>query len=93
MIVRLLLVRALPNKDVESYLQSIASKIRGAPGMRRVEFIRPKDDSSQYGALMYFSTKEDMDAFKSSELVRSLAEKEMHEPKPIIEQICEVLDI
>lgn len=97
MIIRLITYHALPDKDVEGWLRGTASELRGVPGMRRVEFVRSHSDPTQYGAVMYFRTKEDLDNYKATgsyqRLVESLREAWLDESKPVNEQILEVLDI
>ncbi len=65
--------------------------------MRHVEFVRSSNDPPQYGALMYFRTKEDLDNYRATgpfqRLVHSLRETWLDESKPVNDQIFEVLDI
>jgi len=67
--------------------------------MRHLEFIRSKNNSSQYGAIMHFRTIEDLDNYKSKESgtyqtqVRSICETWMDDTKPVNEQVFEILDI
>ena len=51
MIVRVVTYRALQGKDVEKWMNTSTSEIRGIQGVRRVEFIRSKSDPPQYGAI------------------------------------------
>jgi len=50
MIIRLVTYHALYGKDVERWMQTSASELRSVKGMRHLEFIRSKTNSSQYGA-------------------------------------------
>ena len=97
MIIRVVLYHALPNKDVEAWVQGTASELREVPGIRHVEFVRSHSDPSQYGVVTHFGTKENLDAYKASafyqRLVQSLREAWLDESKPVTEQILEVLDI
>ena len=80
-------------------MQTIASELRGVKGARHVEFIQSQNDPSQYGSIIHFRTREDMDNYKNKEigayqtLVRSLRETWLDESKPTDEQIFEVFDI
>ena len=56
MIIRLVTYHALDGKDVERWMQTSASELRCVKGMRHLEFIRSKTNSSQYGAIMHFRT-------------------------------------
>jgi hypothetical protein len=99
MIIRVITYHALPDKDVELWMKTSASELRGVKGMRRVEFIRSKSDSTQYGAIMHFRNEANLDNYKETQkgtyqtLVRSLRESWMDESKPVTEEIFEVLDI
>ena len=97
MIVRVITYYALPDRDVEGWIQSIAADLRGVSGMRRVEFVRSQSDPSQWGALMYFRTKEDLQDYRTTgpyqRLVQSLREVWLDTSKPVNDQILEVLDI
>ena len=99
MFIRIVSYHALHDKDVEKWMQTSASELRGVKGVRRVEYFRNKDDPSQYGAIMLFSTKEDLENYKKEQagtyqtLVRSIRETWMDDSKPVVEQIFELLDI
>ena len=99
MIIRMVTYHALDDKDVERWMQTSASELRSVKGMRYLEFIRSKTNSSQYGAIMHFRTIEDLENYKSKEsgtyqaLVRSIRETWMDNTKPVDEQIFEILDI
>lgn len=99
MIIRLITYHALPDKDVELWMKTSASELRGVKGMRRVDFIRSKSDPSKYGAIMHFRDESNLESYKETQkgtyqtLVRSLRESWMDESKPVTEQIFEVLDI
>jgi hypothetical protein len=67
MILRIITYHALPGKDVERWMQTSATELRGVKGMRRLEFVRSQNDPSQYGAIMHFKTTEDLDNYKSKE--------------------------
>jgi len=80
-------------------MQTTASELRGVRGMRRVEFFRGQNDPSQYGAIMLFRDKADLDNYKEEQagtyqtLVRRIRETWMDSSKPVTEQIYEILDI
>ncbi len=99
MIIRIVTYHALPSKNVERWMQTIASELRGVKGIRHVEFIQSQSDPSQYGSIIHFRTRKDLDNYKHKEtgayqtLVRSLRETWLDESKPADEQIFEVLDI
>jgi hypothetical protein len=99
MIIRLVTYHAIDGKDVERWMQTSALELRGIKGLRDLEFIRSKTNSSQYGAIMHFRTIEDLDNYKSKEsgtyqtLVRSIRETWMDKTKPVNEQVFEILDI
>ena len=99
MIIRVVTYHALQGKDVEKWMKTSTSEIRGVKGVRRVEFILSKSDPSQYGAIMLFRNKADLDKYKKEQagtyqtLVRSIRETWLDESKPADEQIFEVLDI
>ena len=46
--IRVISYHALAGKDVEDWMQGIASELRGVAGMRRVEFVRSQSDPSQW---------------------------------------------
>ena len=81
MVIRIITYHALPGKDVERWMQTSASELRGVKGMRRVEFIRSQSDYKEAQKGTYQT------------LVRSLRESWLDESKPVTEQIFEVLDI
>ena len=99
MIIRVITYHALAGKDVLRWMQTSASELRGVKGMRRVEFVRSQSDPSQYGAIMNFRNKENLDNYIENQtgtyqaLVRSLRENWLDESKPVTEHIFEVLDI
>ncbi len=99
MIIRAVTYHALQGKDVEKWMKTSSSEIRGVKGVRRVEFIRSKSDASQYGAVMLFRNKSDLDNYKKEQagtyqtLVRSIRETWLDNSKPVTEQIFEILDI
>jgi len=99
MIFRVVTYHALQGKDVEKWMETTASEFRGVKGMRRVEFFRDQSDPSQYGAIMLFRDKADLDNYKEEQagtyqsLVRRSRETWCDNTKPVIEQIYELLDI
>ena len=97
MIIRVVSYIARPDEDVEGWAQGVASELRGMPGLRHLEFVRSQSNPSEYGAVMYFKTMEDIDNYKTSEFyqkfVQELRETWLDESKPSTEQIFEVLDI
>ena len=99
MIIRLVTYHAIDGKDVERWMQTSALELRGVKGMRHLEFIRSKTNSSQYGAITHFRTIEDLENYKSKEsgtyqtLVRSMRETWMDKTKPVNERVFEILDI
>ena len=99
MIIRLVTYHAIDEKDVECWMQTSALELRCVPGVRHLEFIRSKTNSSQYGAIMHFRTIEDLNNYKSKEsgtyqkLVHSIRETWMDSTKPVNEQVFEILDI
>ena len=78
MIIRIVTYHALQGKDVEKWMETSASELRGFKGIRRVEFFRNISDPSQYGAIMLFRNKADLDNYKEEQagtyqnLVRSV---------------------
>jgi hypothetical protein len=99
MIIRVVKYHALRGKDVEKWMETSASELRGVKGVRRVEFFRSQSDPSQYGAIMLFRNKADLDNYKEEQagtyqnLVRSVRETWCDTSKPVTEQIYEILDI
>jgi hypothetical protein len=99
MIIRVVTYHALQGKNVEKWMKTSTSEIRGVQGVHRVEFIRSKSDPSQYGAIMLFRNKADLDNYKEEQagtyqtLVRSIRETWLDHSKPVTEQIFEILDI
>ena len=99
MIIRVITYHSLPGKDVKRWMKGIASELRSVKGARHVDFIQSQTDPSQYGAIMHFRTKEDLEYYKQKEigtyqnLVRSLSETWLDESKPVNEQVFEILDI
>ena len=99
MIVRVITYHSLPGKDVKRWMKGIASELRSVRGVRHVDFVQSETDPSQYGSIMHFRSREDLDYYKEIEtgtyqnLVRSLRETWLDESKPINEQIFEIIDI
>ena len=99
MIIRVVTYHALQGKDVEKWMKTSASQVRGVNGVRRVEFIRSKSDLSQYGVIMLFRSMADLDNYKEEQagtyqtLVRSIRETWWDNSKTVTEQIFEILDI
>jgi hypothetical protein len=99
MIARVVTYHALQGKNVEKWMETTASELRGVKGMRRVEFIRHQSDPSQYGAIMLFSSQADLDRYKEEQsgtyqtLVKSIRETWLDSSKPVTEQFYEILDI
>ena len=87
MIIRVVTYHALPNKNVERWMKSIASELRAVRGMRHIEFIKSQDNPSQYAALMHFTNKEQLEHYKLNEngtyqnLVRNMRETWMDTSK------------
>ncbi len=99
MIIRIVIYHSLQDKDVEKWMRSSAAELRGVKGVRRVEFFRSQNDPSQYGAIMLFRTRADLDNYKEEQsgtyqtMVRSIRENWMDHSKPVVEKIFEILDI
>jgi hypothetical protein len=67
MIARVVTYHALQGKNVEKWMETTASELRGVKGMRRVEFIRNQSDPSQHGAIMLFNSQADLDRYKEEQ--------------------------
>jgi hypothetical protein len=99
MIIRVVTYHALQGKDVEKWMETSASELRGVKGVRRVEFFRSRSDLSKFGAIMLFRNKADFDNYKEEQagtyqnLVRSVRETWCDTSKPVTEQIYEIIDI
>ena len=99
MIIRVVTYHALPGKDVKRWMKGIASELRSVKGVRHVDFIQSQTDPSQYGAIMQFRTRDDLDYYKEKEsgtyqhLVRNIRETWLDESKMVNEQVFEILDI
>jgi quinol monooxygenase YgiN len=97
MIIRMVTYHALPGKDAEGWARGIAPEVRSTPGLRHIDFVRSHSDPTQYGAVMHFRTKEDLDSYKTTgayqRLITSLRESWLDTSKPVSEQVFEVLDI
>jgi heme-degrading monooxygenase HmoA len=99
MIIRVVTYHALPGREVEKWMETSASELRGVKGIRRVEFFRDQNDPSQYGAIMLFRNKADLDNYREGQagayqsLVRSVRETWCDNSKPVTEQIYAILDI
>jgi hypothetical protein len=99
MIIRVVTYYALQDKDVEKWMKTSASELRGVKGVRRVEFFRSQSDQSQYGAIILFRKKADLDKYKEEQagtyqkLVRSVRETWCDNSKPVTENIYQILDI
>jgi hypothetical protein len=80
-------------------METSASELRGVKGVRRVEFFRNQSDPSQYGAIMLFRDKADLDNYKEEQagtyqtLVRHIRETWVDNSMPVTEHIYEILDI
>ena len=53
MIIRVVTYHALPEKNVERFMKSVACELRSVRGMQHIEFIHSKKDPSQYAAIMH----------------------------------------
>jgi hypothetical protein len=99
MVIRVVTYHSLQGKDVEKWMETSASELRGVKGVRRVEFFRNQRDPSQYGAIMLFRNKADLDNYKEEQsgtyqsLVRSVRETWCDNSKPVIEEVYDILDI
>lgn len=97
MIIRMVTYHALPGKDAEGWARGIASEVRSTPGLRHIDFLRSDSDPTQFGSVWHFTTKEDLDSYKTSatyqQLVTSLRESWLDPSKPVSEQVFEVMDI
>jgi heme-degrading monooxygenase HmoA len=99
MVIRVVTYHSLQGKDVEKWMETSASELRGVKGVRRVEFFRNQSDPSQYGAIILFRSKADLDNYKEEQsgtyqsLVRSVRENWCDNSKPVVEQVYEILDI
>ena len=99
MIIRAVTYHSLPGKDVQRWMKGIASELRSVKGVRHVDFVQSEADPLQYGAIMYFRTREDLDQYKEKEagtyqnLVRSIRETWLDDSKSVDEQVFEILDI
>ena len=97
MIIRVILYHARPDSDPVAWIKEHAAEIRGVPGMRKADFFRSIDDPSQWGAVMYFRTKKDMETYKTTgaykNLIPSLTEAFLDKTKPVHEQLYEVIDV
>jgi hypothetical protein len=99
MVIRVVTYNAIQGKDAEKWMETSASELRSLKGVRRVEFFRGQSDPSQYGAIMLFRDKADLDNYKEEQvgayqtLVRQIRETWVDNSKPVIEQIYELLDI
>lgn len=61
-------------KDIESWVEENAAKIRSAPGVIGAEFIRSTDDPRYVGAILRFGDPEDIDRYRSSEQYRDIVD-------------------
>jgi hypothetical protein len=99
MIIRVVTYHAIQSKDAEKWMETSASELRSVKGVRRVEFIRNQSDPFQYGAIMLFRDKADLDHYKQEQsgtyqtLVRQMRETWVDNSKPVTEHIYEILDI
>jgi hypothetical protein len=64
MIIRVVTYHAIQGKDVEKWMETSASELRGVRGVRRVEFFRNHSDPSEYGAIMLFRNTADLDHYQ-----------------------------
>ncbi|MCB0085613.1 MAG: Dabb family protein [Caldilineaceae bacterium] len=97
MFIRMVTYHALPGTDAEGWARGIAAEVRGTPGLRHIDFFRSHSDPTQYGSVMHFTTKADLDAYKTTgtyqQIVKSLQESWLDTSKPVSEQVFEILDI
>ena len=99
MIARVITYHAVQGKDAEKWMKTSAPELRGVRGVRRVEFFRNQNDPSQYGAIIIFRKKADLDNYKEEQagtyqtLVRQIREIWVDNTKPVTEQVYEILDI
>lgn len=97
MIIRITTYHAQPGTDAEGWARGIAAEVRSTPGLRHIDFFRSPSDPTQYGSVMHFSTKADLDTYKATgayqRIVMSLRDSWLDPSKPVSEQVFEVMDI
>jgi quinol monooxygenase YgiN len=96
MIIRKITYMAKPGKDILEWIKNNSQAMRAVKGMRKVEFIRSKNEPDEWGALMYFHKQKYLDKYKESgpykDLVKSLSEY-ADMTKPIKDEVFEYLEV
>jgi hypothetical protein len=96
MIVRRVTYTCKTGKDMMKWIKANSQWLRGVDGMRRVEFIRSRDNPEVWGAYFYFNELKDLETYKSSgpykDIVKSLSEY-ADMKKPIVDEVFDYLEV
>ena len=78
------------------WMLEYSQKIRAVDGMRKTEFLKSATTPGEWGALIYFNSAKDLDAYKASgpykALVKSMADY-VDMNKPIKDEVFEYLEM
>jgi quinol monooxygenase YgiN len=96
MIIRKITYTSKPDKNMMEWIENNCQNLRAVKGMRKVEFIRGKENTETWGALMYFHNQDYLDTYKKSgpykDLVKSLSEyADMN--KPIKDEVYDYIEV
>jgi len=96
MIVRRVTYTSKTGKEMMKWIKANSQWLRGVDGMRRVEFIRSRDNPEVWGAYFYFNDHKDLERYKESgpykEILKSLSEY-ADLKKPIVDEVFDCLEV
>lgn len=96
LIIRRITYMGKPGKDMMKWIKANSQVLRAVDGMRRVEFIRSRENPEVWGAYFYFNELKDLETYKTSgpykDIVKSLSEY-ADMKKPITEEIFDYLEV
>ena len=96
MIVRRVTYTSKTGKDMMKWIKANSQWLRGVYGMRRVEFIRSRDNPEVWGAYFYFNELKDLETYKVSgpykDIVKSLSEY-ADMKKPVVDEVFDYLEV
>ena len=95
MIVRKIMYTQRPGKDFMQWIRDNSQRLRAIDGMRRIEFVRSRENPDLLGCLMYFNDTKDLEKYKSAgpytNFVKSLSE--YADPKKVMDEAFDYLEV
>ena len=97
MIIRLVLYHTRSDSDPLAWMEEHGDEIRGFPGIRRVDFVQSKEDTSRWGAVMHIGSMAELEVYKEStlfkQILESLRKEVVDTSKPVYEHLFELVDV